>query len=143
MKVWLVWHSWQVISPVEAVGYIVVVDELLAVQNKTFEQPTILVAKSVKGEEEIPDGTVAVLTPDMPDVLSHVSVRARNGKVIDFSIIFFLPASFLRECLLKWLTIHFQVCFATCFDPSILADLQARKGKLLRLKPTSADITYR
>ncbi|KAK9287890.1 hypothetical protein L1049_016333 [Liquidambar formosana] len=43
-------------------------------------QPTILVAKSVKGEEEIPDGTVAVLTPDMPDVLSHVSVRARNSK---------------------------------------------------------------
>ncbi|KAG6654998.1 alpha-glucan water dikinase, chloroplastic isoform X2 [Carya illinoinensis] len=106
--------SWQVISPVEAVGYVVVVDELLAVQNKSFEQPTILVAKSVKGEEEIPDGTVAVLTPDMPDVLSHVSVRARNGKV----------------------------CFATCFDPRILADLQARKGKLLRLKPTSADITY-
>ncbi|KAF5450262.1 hypothetical protein F2P56_030628 [Juglans regia] len=106
--------SWQVISPVEAVGYVVVVDELLSVQNKSFEQPTILVAKSVKGEEEIPDGTVAVLTPDMPDVLSHVSVRARNGKV----------------------------CFATCFDPRILADLQARKGKLLRLKPTSADITY-
>lgn len=106
--------SWQVISPVEAVGYVVVVDELLAVQNKNFGQPTILVAKSVRGEEEIPDGTVAVLTPDMPDVLSHVSVRARNGKV----------------------------CFATCFDPSILSDLQAREGKLLRLKPTSADIIY-
>lgn len=73
--------SWQVISPVEAVGYVVVVDELLSVQNKTYEQPTILVAKSVRGEEEIPDGTVAVLTPDMPDVLSHVSVRARNSKV--------------------------------------------------------------
>ncbi|KAG5522132.1 hypothetical protein RHGRI_034352 [Rhododendron griersonianum] len=73
--------SWQVISPVEAVGYVVVVDELLAVQNKSYAQPTILVAKSVKGEEEIPDGAVAVLTPDMPDVLSHVSVRARNCKV--------------------------------------------------------------
>lgn len=75
-------NSWQVISPVEAVGYVVVVDELISVQNKTYGQPTILVAKSVKGEEEIPDGTVAVLTPDMPDVLSHVSVRARNSKVI-------------------------------------------------------------
>ncbi|GAV71559.1 PPDK_N domain-containing protein [Cephalotus follicularis] len=107
--------SWQVISPVEAVGYVVVVDELLTVQNKSYEQPTILVARSVKGEEEIPDGTVAVLTPDMPDVLSHVSVRARNGKV----------------------------CFATCFDPNILADLQANKGKLLLLKPTSGDIVYR
>lgn len=106
--------SWQVISPVEAVGYVVVVDELLAVQNKTYERPTILVAKSVKGEEEIPDGTVAVLTPDMPDVLSHVSVRARNSKV----------------------------CFATCFDPNILADLEANEGKLLQIRPTSADVVY-
>ncbi|XP_062110381.1 alpha-glucan water dikinase, chloroplastic isoform X2 [Humulus lupulus] len=106
--------SWQVISPVEVVGYVVVVDQLLSVQNKTYEKPTILVAKSVKGEEEIPDGTVAVLTPDMPDVLSHVSVRARNGKV----------------------------CFATCFDPNILLDLQSKEGKLLRVKPTSADVTY-
>ncbi|KAJ7943678.1 Alpha-glucan water dikinase, chloroplastic [Quillaja saponaria] len=107
--------SWQVISPVEAVGYVEVVDELLTVQNKLYERPTILIAKSVKGEEEIPDGTVAVLTPDMPDVLSHVSVRARNSKV----------------------------CFATCFDRNVLADLQAYKGKLLRLKPTSADVVYR
>ncbi|KAI8527034.1 hypothetical protein RHMOL_Rhmol12G0045200 [Rhododendron molle] len=106
--------SWQVISPVEAVGYVVVVDELLAVQNKSYEKPTILVAKSVKGEEEIPDGAVAVLTPDMPDVLSHVSVRARNSKV----------------------------CFATCFDSNIWADLQASEGKLLQIKPTSADIVY-
>ncbi|RAL51823.1 hypothetical protein DM860_010541 [Cuscuta australis] len=106
--------SWQIISPVEAVGYVVVVDKLLSVQNIIYEKPTILVAKSVKGEEEIPDGTVAVLTPDMPDVLSHVSVRARNSKV----------------------------CFATCFDPSVLADLQAKEGKVLRLKPTSADIIY-
>lgn len=58
------------------------VDELLSVQNKSYSKPTILVAKSVKGEEEIPDGVVAVLTPDMPDVLSHVSVRARNSKVV-------------------------------------------------------------
>ncbi|KAK1552116.1 hypothetical protein Q3G72_010601 [Acer saccharum] len=106
--------SWQVISPVEVVGYVAVVDELLAVQDKTYDRPTILVARHVKGEEEIPDGTVAVLTPDMPDVLSHVSVRARNCKV----------------------------CFATCFDPNVLADLQANEGKMLRLKPTSADVVY-
>ncbi|XP_057948829.1 alpha-glucan water dikinase, chloroplastic [Malania oleifera] len=106
--------SWQVISPVEATGYVVVVDELLAVQNESYKRPTVLVAKCVKGEEEIPDGTVAVLTPDMPDVLSHVSVRARNGKV----------------------------CFATCFDSNVLADLQANEGKLLHIKPTSADIVY-
>lgn len=86
IRLWLAWNSWQVISPVEAVGCVVVVGELLTVQNKSYGQPTILVVKTVKGEEEIPDGAVAVLTPDMPDVLSHVSVRARNGKVIIFGI---------------------------------------------------------
>ncbi|KAH9773140.1 alpha-glucan water dikinase 1 [Citrus sinensis] len=106
--------SWQVISPVEVFGYVAVVDELLAVQDKSYDQPTILLARRVKGEEEIPHGTVAVLTADMPDVLSHVSVRARNCKV----------------------------CFATCFDPNILADLQSNEGKMLHLKPTSADIAY-
>ncbi|KAL8035858.1 hypothetical protein ABFX02_12G123200 [Erythranthe guttata] len=106
--------SWQVISPIEAIGYVVVVDQLLSVQNNSYSKPTILVAKSVRGEEEIPDGVVAVLTPDMPDVLSHVSVRARNSKV----------------------------CFATCFDPNILASIQASEGKLLCLKPTSADVVY-
>nr|GFA83224.1 alpha-glucan water dikinase 1, chloroplastic-like isoform X1 [Tanacetum cinerariifolium] len=106
--------SWQVISPVEAVGYVVVVDKLLSVQNESYDVPTILVAKTVSGEEEIPDGAVAVLTPDMPDVLSHVSVRARNSKV----------------------------CFATCFDPDILNDLRAKEGKLVSLKPISADVTY-
>ncbi|KAJ4895586.1 hypothetical protein Rs2_22380 [Raphanus sativus] len=107
--------SWQVISPVEVVGYVIVVDELLTVQNKTYDRPTIIVANRVRGEEEIPDGAVAVLTPDMPDVLSHVSVRARNGKI----------------------------CFATCFDSGILSDLQAMDGKVLSLKPTSADVVYR
>ncbi|GKF87175.1 hypothetical protein Tco_0258052, partial [Tanacetum coccineum] len=95
--------SWQVISPVKAVGYVVVVDKLLSVQNESYDVPTILVAKTVSGEEEILDGAVAVLTPDMPDVLSHVSVRARNSKV----------------------------CFATCFDPDIFNDLRVKEGKLL------------
>ncbi|KAI4384682.1 hypothetical protein MLD38_002801 [Melastoma candidum] len=106
--------SWQVISPCEVIGRIVVANELLAVQNKSYGEPTILVAKSVKGEEEIPDGAVAVLTPDMPDVLSHVSVRARNSKV----------------------------CFATCFDQNILSNLEANEGKYFRLKPSSTGIVY-
>ncbi|KAI4975211.1 hypothetical protein ZWY2020_048818 [Hordeum vulgare] len=107
--------SWQVISPVEVTGYVVVVDKLLSVQNKTYDKPTILVAKSVKGEEEIPDGVVGVITPDMPDVLSHVSVRARNCKVL----------------------------FATCFDPNTLSELQGHEGKVFSFKTTSADVTYR
>lgn len=58
-----------------------VIDGLDQVQEKVYKRPTILVSGRVKGEEEIPEGVVAVLTPDMPDVLSHVSVRARNSKV--------------------------------------------------------------
>lgn len=106
--------SWQIISPVEVHGYVAVVDNLGDVQDKVYERPTILVAKRVKGEEEIPDGAVALLTPDMPDVLSHVSVRARNAKV----------------------------CFATCFDDKVLSDLQAKDGILLKLQPTSSDLVY-
>ncbi|KAH9314060.1 hypothetical protein KI387_022687, partial [Taxus chinensis] len=105
---------WQIISPVQVCGFIATVDELLRVQNKVYSRPTILVARKVKGEEEIPDGVVAVLTTDMPDVLSHVSVRARN----------------------------YKVCFATCFDQNILNDLQAKEGKPFLIRPTSSDLIY-
>ena len=135
--------SWQVISPVEVVGYVIVVDELLTVQNKTYDRHTIIVANRVRGEEEIPDGAVAVLTPDMPDVLSHVSVRARNGKVKTLSpwcqTVVDARGLFIQLCL----GFHLQICFATCFDSDILSDLQAMDGKLLSLKPTSADVVYR
>ena len=47
--------------------------------QRVYSAPTVLVSRRVGGEEEdIPPGVVAVITPDMPDVLSHVSVRARN-----------------------------------------------------------------
>ena len=48
--------------------------------TQVYEEPAVLIAKRVTGEEEVPEGVVAVLTPDAPDVLSHVSVRARNMK---------------------------------------------------------------
>ncbi|XP_024543149.1 alpha-glucan water dikinase 1, chloroplastic [Selaginella moellendorffii] len=107
--------SWQVISPVNVQGFVSVVHELGDVQDKVYDKPTILISGRVKGEEEIPDGAVAVLTPDMPDVLSHVSVRARNSKVL----------------------------FATCFDPNILTDLRSLEGKALKLQLTaSSEIVY-
>ncbi|KAG0623205.1 hypothetical protein M758_3G156100 [Ceratodon purpureus] len=107
--------SWQVISPVDVKGFIEVVDELEHVQDKVYDRPTILVSGRVKGEEEIPDGAIAVLTPDMPDVLSHVSVRARNGKI----------------------------CFATCFDPNVLADLRKKDKKAVSIVVTpNADLSY-
>ena len=79
-------NSWQVISPVEVCGFIVSVNELITTQSKVYRRPTILIASRVTGNEEIPDGVVAVLTPDMPDVLSHVAIRARNSKAYSLFI---------------------------------------------------------
>jgi len=59
---------------------VVCVNELIVVQNKFYSKPTVIIASKVTGEEEIPAGVVAVLTPSMIDVLSHVSIRARNSK---------------------------------------------------------------
>ncbi|OVA15252.1 Pyruvate phosphate dikinase [Macleaya cordata] len=103
---------WQVISAVEVRGFLTTVNELITVQNKVYGRPTVLIANKVSGEEEIPDGVVAVLTPDMPDVLSHVSVRARNSKV----------------------------CFATCFDQSILRALKLKEGKAVSIQLRSASL---
>lgn len=61
-------------------GSVSCVNELASVQNKVFRVPTVVIATRVSGEEEIPAGVVAVLTSDAPDVLSHVSIRARNNK---------------------------------------------------------------
>lgn len=92
--------SWQVISPVEVVGFVTSVHELIGIQNKVYRKPTVIIANRVTGEEEIPDGVVAVLTPDMPDILSHVSIRARNSKVCRLSLL--TARIFLIYVLLKF-----------------------------------------
>ncbi|KAK2659965.1 hypothetical protein Ddye_006498 [Dipteronia dyeriana] len=103
---------WQVISPVEVCGFITSVNELITCQNKVYRKPTVIIASRVTGEEEIPYGVVAVLTSDMPDVLSHVSIRARNDKV----------------------------CFATCFDQNILRNLQLKEGKAISIQLKSTNL---
>ena len=125
--------------------------------RQVYSEPTILLAKRVTGEEEVPDGVVGLIrcaavarfpqhitsheaarstqgcmaacsasldrpcTPtltlaraappppapphcsgDCPDVLSHLSVRARNMKV----------------------------CFASCYDPAQLEEVQKLAGKV-------------
>ena len=69
---------------------------------QVYEEPTVLLAKRVTGEEEVPEGCVAVVTPDAPDVLSHVSVRARNMRVL----------------------------FAICHEAQPLADIEQLAGKV-------------
>ncbi|KAF2323958.1 hypothetical protein GH714_004742 [Hevea brasiliensis] len=103
---------WQVISPVEVCGFVTSVHELITIQNKVYGKPTVIIANRVTGEEEIPDGVVAVLTPNMPDILSHVSIRARNSKV----------------------------CFATCFDQNILRNLKLKEGKAISISMKSMNL---
>ncbi|KAH9794990.1 alpha-glucan water dikinase 2 [Citrus sinensis] len=89
---------WQVISPVEVCGFITSVNELITLQNKVYRRPTIIIASRITGEEEIPVGVVAVLTSDMPDVLSHVcfatcfdqnilrNLRLKEGKAVSIRL---------------------------------------------------------
>lgn len=102
--------AWQLISPVNVTGKVVVVANLYEVQDKVYEEPTVLVAKRVTGEEEVPEGAVAVLTPDAPDVLSHVSVRARNMKVL----------------------------FAICHEEGTLKEVEDKEGTTISLQTTAA-----
>eukprot|EP00891_Asterochloris_glomerata_P007880 jgi/Astpho2/7880/e_gw1.00117.125.1_t len=102
--------AWQLISPVNAKGKVVVVSGLHEVQDETYEEPTVLLAKRVTGEEEVPEGAVAVLTPDAPDVLSHVSVRARNMKVL----------------------------FAICHEQEPLGEIEKLAGQTIALQTSAA-----
>jgi alpha-glucan,water dikinase len=103
--------AWQVISPGDATGRLVHVPGGLSdVQDLVYDEPTVLVVGEVTGEEEVPEGAVAVLTPDAPDVLSHVAVRARNLRVL----------------------------FATCHDSAPLDELRAAQGSRVHVKTTAA-----
>ncbi|GAX75502.1 hypothetical protein CEUSTIGMA_g2945.t1 [Chlamydomonas eustigma] len=80
--------SWQVISRGEegngaVYGVLRIESSLAAVQYESCDKSTVLLVLSVTGNEEIPEGVVAVLTSgDCPDVLSHSAVRARNMGVL-------------------------------------------------------------
>ena len=80
-----------------------------------FKKPTVILTDNIKGEEEVPDGVVAVITPAGVDILSHVSVRSRNAKIL----------------------------FATCYEPKIINELKSYKGKRIKLTVnTSGDAEY-
>ncbi|KAG2496808.1 hypothetical protein HYH03_005215 [Edaphochlamys debaryana] len=97
---------WQVVSQPgggEAVsGTVVAVGALAEVQGSSYDVPTVLLAASLTGVEDIPPGVVAVLTKSTTDVLSHLSIRARSQRVL----------------------------LATCFDDGAWAEWQSCVGKL-------------
>jgi alpha-glucan,water dikinase len=99
---------WQVISPgkLSAVGQVEYVKDLKEVQFKVYEKKTILLTQIVGGNEEIPVnvvGLVIINSRDYPDILAHVSVRARNLGVL-FSVCFDdKECSELLELRNKWI----------------------------------------
>lgn len=102
--------DWQVISPATTSGVLRCVTSLESVQETTYKEPTLLVAQTVGGHEEIPEGVVGILTPDAPDLVSHVAVRARNMHVL----------------------------LAVCYADATLATLRAREGERLTLRVTAS-----
>lgn len=108
--------AWQVVSPGRGAGRVEVVESLRTVQGKSFQQPTVVIADKVMGDEELPKEIVVVLAPDVTDLVSHVAVRARNA----------------------------QVLFASCSDPAILQQLKEFRGKLLQVETTAAgDVAFK
>lgn len=58
--------------------------------HNVYDRRTVLFVEKISGEEEIPTNVQAVILvdgTDYPDVLAHVSVRARNLKVM-FVVLF-------------------------------------------------------
>ena len=55
------------------------------VMHKEYDKRTVLIVDRVSGEEEVPNNVQCIVltnSADYPDVLAHVSVRARNLKVM-------------------------------------------------------------
>ena len=66
-------------------GYVERVPVLYDVMHKEYPQRTVLLVEKITGEEEVPSNVQAIIVlnaSDYPDVLAHVSVRARNLKVL-------------------------------------------------------------
>ena len=65
-------------------GKLIHVPKLHEVQFAKYNEPTFIISENVSGDEEIPVnccGLVIIKSENYPDVLAHVSVRARNLNV--------------------------------------------------------------
>jgi alpha-glucan,water dikinase len=108
--------NWQIISRGGGSGRVHVVTSLKTIQSKVFAEPTVIIADSVGGEEEIPLGVTAVIVSQGIDVLSHVAVRARDAKLL----------------------------FAVCFDPATIERLKSLDGHVITLEiKAPGDVTFR
>ncbi|MBF0518605.1 MAG: hypothetical protein HQK92_02665 [Nitrospirae bacterium] len=98
-------RRWQVLSPFEASGIVELYHTLKETEGREFTLKTVIITEKVSGDEDIPAGVTAVISEEMADIVSHVSVRARNERIL----------------------------FATCFSDEILSHLKSLKGKYISL----------
>ncbi len=98
--------DWQIISGGRGAGEVIIVDALRKLQGKNLPRPVVVITDMVYGDEEIPLGVSAIITPTIVDSLSHLAIRARNSGVL----------------------------FATCFDPGKLEELKSYRGRLLLIE---------
>ncbi len=107
--------NWQVISLSSGTGVLETVSHLKSIQGKSFTSPAVIVADAVEGNEEIPEGVIALITPASVDVLSHLAVRARNAHIL----------------------------FAVCYDFDVIEKLKAMSGLRTRLSVSATgDVVF-
>ena len=102
--------GWQIIGPGNVTGKLVEVADLHSVQEVVYSEPTILLTSVAGGDEEVPEGVVGLLTRVAPDLVSHLSVRARNLGVV----------------------------FAACFEDIVWDDLKNHLDGTINLSSTPA-----
>lgn len=98
--------SWQPVSRGGGSGKVRVMENLDPIQGKRFDPPVIIVSDRIRGDEDLPEGAVAVISSGSVDVVSHVAIRARNQGVL----------------------------LATCYDPEIYEELRSLEGRFMKLE---------
>jgi len=131
--------AWQIISPGAAVGLVKYVDNLRSVMNVTFDQPTVIVAGKVGGDEEIPAGATAVLTTCSAGLCRKPMLKAPgrtrltlkyDDPLSNFAFNFHLRR-YTSVDVLSHSAVRARnggVLFATCYDDALLTELAALDG---------------
>lgn len=106
---------YSVIAPCdkESTGPVVVFNKLRESIGATFKKGTVIIADVCDGDEDVPANTAYVVIGSTVDVLSHVSVRARNEK-------------------------HGLVA---CLDAEVLAELRTMHGCIVKAKLVGDDFS--
>lgn len=112
--------SWQLVSVTQAqTGKLFVMSNMSGDQQ--LESPSIILTETLGGEEDPPEGTVAVLTPSAVDVLSHVAVRARTMGI-------FLATCFDEDCINTMRQLQGRNVCVTAKAGTVVVEEAAKEG---------------